>query len=523
MSNFRIMLSLIILLVFLSAVAAASSDANKQQVSLSKVKVKKAKANAKKKVKGGGNVVPAPITISTSIVVYSGFNCDDLFNTEEGLSIANALANAIAEAVLPLVATVEQTDCTDLTRRRLNDGLNLANGAPNNDLTYELTYTNDGTQTVTDVTATLAANTAITLSTVEGVTYVSSSISGTIEVTGSAITINDNAVATPNPSTIVVGNLGPKTYLLGVYVKGLFHDYMSDIVMTLQNPSGVSVDLLNDSGSRDYVDISAITFTDSALVSINEATDAGLYQPQNPLLPLSAAATVAGTWSLFVRDVVADGDGQISSWSLIFADPTHTSRSPTVAPSVSMAPTLPPVTKTFSSSGDTAQEIPSGTFLELMISITPEQMSVDVPEGVYLRVQKVTIHGFTHANPREVYFFLLHNDGMQMHYTDLGYTCDGYTQLINEGFAWSLPSVSNIDFSFLSKDEYLKVPVPSDALYFHDAAITSLEADASYIIKGGVVATSNKLSGEWSLYFQDCATGNIGTVKGFSITFGQMA
>src|SRR5215472_767054 len=142
------------------------------------------------------------------------------------------------------------------------------------------------------------------------------------------ITINDNASATPYPSTITLGSLG--IIDLNVTITGLTHGFPEDIGILLVGPTGQKVVLMNNTGGINPITVPiTITFDDQAATPVPNpifgTLPSGTYKPTNlapacpgnsfnppaPACPygtsLSAFNNVnsAGVWSLFVEDFAA--------------------------------------------------------------------------------------------------------------------------------------------------------------------------------------------------------------------------
>jgi subtilisin-like proprotein convertase family protein len=171
-----------------------------------------------------------------------------------------------------------------------------------------------------------------------------------------AITINDEDVATPYPSTINVTGLGGNVTSAKITLNGFSHSFPDDIGVLLQAPSGAA--LLMMDGAGDDPDMNNITFTlvDGGTVLPNlTAWGAGNWKPTGYFTgdPFDApgpgttyshpgpaggntatfASTFNGTvangdWKLYVIDFVAGDDGAISGgWTLEL-----TSDGPSVTP-----------------------------------------------------------------------------------------------------------------------------------------------------------------------------------------------
>ena len=171
------------------------------------------------------------------------------------------------------------------------------------------------------------------------------------------ITINDNAPATPSPSSVVVSNL-PTT---GVTVKsvtltGFSHTWSGDVNVVLQSPTGQNVILLGRLGNDAQVVANNVnlTFSNTAATSVPVTSPmaSGTYKPtnynpspfsflapgpQNVVTPVNPAnptlatftGNMNGTWKLFVEDRVGGDVGNISGgFSITFNDPTPGCTSP---------------------------------------------------------------------------------------------------------------------------------------------------------------------------------------------------
>jgi subtilisin-like proprotein convertase family protein len=159
------------------------------------------------------------------------------------------------------------------------------------------------------------------------------------------ITINDNASATPYPSTITLGSFGALD--VNVVVTGLTHGFPEDIGILLVGPGGQKVVLMNNTGGINPITVPInITIDDQAATNVPNpifgSLASGTYKPTNlapgcpgnsfnspaPACPygtsLSAFNTTnpAGAWSLYVEDFAAGDSGLISGgWSLQVTTP----------------------------------------------------------------------------------------------------------------------------------------------------------------------------------------------------------
>jgi len=181
-----------------------------------------------------------------------------------------------------------------------------------------------------------------TVSAVFGLGAMQSTITTQIFNNASAITINDNASATPYPSTIAVSGVSGTVTKVTATINGWTHTYSSDVGMLLVSPGGQKLKLLDNVGNNSSISGVVLTFDDSAAASLStSAITSGTYLPTDlatanvfnspapvgpygtTLLPL--AATPNGTWSLYVEDFYAVDLGSISGgWSLKFLSASNT-------------------------------------------------------------------------------------------------------------------------------------------------------------------------------------------------------
>jgi subtilisin-like proprotein convertase family protein len=174
------------------------------------------------------------------------------------------------------------------------------------------------------------------------------------------ITINDNAVASPYPSTINVSGFGGTTSNVTVTLKGFTHTFPDDVDVLLVSPTGQKYIMMSDVGGGGDVAAIDVTLDDAAAAGIPDAGPlaTGSFKPSNvgandpfaapaPAAPyLNAApgggdtfasafggANPNGVWSLYVVD---DATGDLGSfaggWSItISAQGARTCQAPTAA------------------------------------------------------------------------------------------------------------------------------------------------------------------------------------------------
>jgi len=158
----------------------------------------------------------------------------------------------------------------------------------------------------------------------------------TVTQTG-AITINDNASATPIPSQIGISNVVGTIEKVTVRLTGVTHGYPDDIDIVLRAPNGEEVLLMSDSGGQFDINAVELTFSQSASGSLPNDTQivTGTYLPSNfdlsvddnfdggsPVPPYGTSLDIFngdsanGNWGLFVRDDNVVDAGSILNWSL---------------------------------------------------------------------------------------------------------------------------------------------------------------------------------------------------------------
>lgn len=151
------------------------------------------------------------------------------------------------------------------------------------------------------------------------------------------ITLNDNASATPYPSTLNVSGLLGKIASVKVKLLGFNHTAPDEVDILLQGPTGKSVLLMSDAGGTAAAADAQLIFDDDADAPVADAGPlaSGSYQlsnyegvetlPGTTNLPPSASLTEAfagtdpnGTWSLYVVDDTEGNRGATISggWQL---------------------------------------------------------------------------------------------------------------------------------------------------------------------------------------------------------------
>jgi subtilisin-like proprotein convertase family protein len=182
-----------------------------------------------------------------------------------------------------------------------------------------------------------------------GVTAGSASAATQTFTNSSQITLNDNAPATPYPSTIPVSAFAGNVQKATVTLHSFTHTYPDDLVVDLVGPGGQNTLLMGyvggDSGDpQPFINLTFDQSSSNTLNSSDEATS-GTYQPSvdptespfslSPPAP-SGPLTLAdlnvfnshpanGNWQLFIEDQAGSDSGIIAGgWSLNLTAPINT-------------------------------------------------------------------------------------------------------------------------------------------------------------------------------------------------------
>jgi subtilisin-like proprotein convertase family protein len=159
------------------------------------------------------------------------------------------------------------------------------------------------------------------------------------------ITITDDSIASPYPSTINVNGFAGNVQKATVTLNGFTHTYPDDIAVLLVGPSGANSILMGRVGGSSDTGVISLTFDQSSPNTLNEDDTAtgGTYRPsQGPTIPdplsppapggpypvdLNALNTspANGTWKLFIEDQVSGDEGAVlGGWTLGLTAPVNT-------------------------------------------------------------------------------------------------------------------------------------------------------------------------------------------------------
>jgi subtilisin-like proprotein convertase family protein len=172
-----------------------------------------------------------------------------------------------------------------------------------------------------------------------------SALGQAVRTNPAGVAINDNAAATPYPSTIAVSNLVGTLQKVTVTLSKVTHAYPDDINVLLVSPAGKKFVLMSAAGGDPDINGVDLTFDSGVATSLPDFAQitSGTYKPTsykgeaiNTVFPAPAPGgpyslnlgdvlgdSPNGTWSLYVRDDQVGDAGSIASWSVnLFTTPT---------------------------------------------------------------------------------------------------------------------------------------------------------------------------------------------------------
>ena len=259
-----------------------------------------------------------------------GVTGNDAIDPDETVTVAFVLRNVGTANTTNVVATLLATGGVTGPSAPQSYGALLAGGAPvTNSFTFAATGECGGT-----LTATLALDDN---GTDLGSAVFEFSLGGTSDMVqsktnGSAITLIDNASASPYPATIEISGLVGTISKVTATLRGFSHQYPEDIDMILVSPGGQSVALMGAVGGGTDASSLTITFDDEAAVSISEPMVSGTFKPTGSIASMNSPAPAGpygsamaafnggdpnGTWKLYAVDAAATDSGSIAQgWAL---------------------------------------------------------------------------------------------------------------------------------------------------------------------------------------------------------------
>ena len=273
---------------------------------------------------------PAIATDGSTLIAESCGAGNSAVDPSESVTVALALRNVGTANTTNVVATLQTSGGVTSPSGAQNYGALSAGGAP---VTNPFTFIASGV---------CGGSVTATLSMVDGATDLGSvsyvfQLGGTTAATSTrtntaAITINDNAAATPYPSSISITGMAGTVSKVVVTLQGFSHAYPEDVDAILVGPGGQKVGLLGAAGGATAVTGLTLTFDDDASGQLSDPMTTGTWQPSGSVASMPGAAPAApygtalsdfigstpnGTWSLYVADAAAVDDGSISTgWKL---------------------------------------------------------------------------------------------------------------------------------------------------------------------------------------------------------------
>lgn len=157
--------------------------------------------------------------------------------------------------------------------------------------------------------------------------------------TGGAITINDNAAASPSPSNLVVSGLIGRVQNVNPQINGLTHAYIDDVGALLRGPDALKIRLFNGGTTTPLASVN-LSFVDDAatLFPFSGPVPTGSYRTwdyySSRVFTGDSTAEIAytlgeyrglqanGTWRLFMQDFAAGDAGSAVNWRLVFTTVT---------------------------------------------------------------------------------------------------------------------------------------------------------------------------------------------------------
>lgn len=282
----------------------------------------------------GGSILNAGSLLTAESGVVNG-----AIDPGETVSLLIAMRNVSGVDTTNLVATLLTTNGITAPSAAQNYGALINNGAS---VSRPFTFTANGTNGAT-VSATFQVQEQTGGTSYGRVTFTYVLGTSTTVFSNTAlITIVDNAVASPYPSSITVTGLVGTVSKVSLLVSNLYHPSPEDIDMLLAGPTGTNTMLMSDCGGGNFITNVSLTFDDAAVNSLPDSTliSSGTYKPTNfliaDLLPDPAPSPSAepnapygkllaafngtnpnGLWSLYLVDDLTIFSGSINrGWQL---------------------------------------------------------------------------------------------------------------------------------------------------------------------------------------------------------------
>lgn len=305
------------------------------------------------------------VVAGSSLVSETGGTRNGQIDPGENVTVALALRNKGGSNTVNLVATLQAGGGVSFSgAQSASYGALVAGGsAGTNNFTFTATGTNGGTVFVSLALEDRGPSATNNLGTV---TFPFTMGAINTFSNSAQIVINDNAPASPYPSTNTVSGLSGAIVGLTVTLHGLNHSYPDDINILLVSPSGRAAMLMSDAGGAfGTTNAVTLTFDDAAAIALPDegfritngtyravnyfeaannpastndafaAPPAGLTIPSAPYstnLSVFNGSNPNGDWLLYIMDDFGGDSGVIlNGWSLRLTSVT------TVNPSVDLA------------------------------------------------------------------------------------------------------------------------------------------------------------------------------------------
>ncbi len=220
------------------------------------------------------------------------------------------------------------------------------------------------------------------------------------------ITINDNAAATPYPSTITVSGIDGVISKATLTLSNVAHTFPKDIDVLLVGPAGQKVSLLSHVGSGYPITNVTLTFDDTAVnyLAPSNPIVSGTYKPTvlafgsffaSPAPPGPYSTNLAsfngtnpnGSWSLYVVDDTSFNMGSIGGWSLSLTTTAPVTSNADVLVATKTAPLSVIVSNLFTNTVTLTNYGPStatGVILTNTIPLGATLISVSLSQGSYV-------------------------------------------------------------------------------------------------------------------------------------------
>jgi subtilisin-like proprotein convertase family protein len=294
------------------------------------------------------SMAPNIVLTGSALVAENCSPTNGVIDPNETVTVNLALQNIGSANASNVVATLLATGGITSPSVPQSYGTLVAGGVA---VTNPFTFTASGA-CGSNITATVQIQTNATIFGTNTFTFTLGVVSATTNTFAnpSSISIPTSGsvgTASPYPSTITVSSVASVPSKVTVTLANINHTWPDDISILLVGPGGQNVMLMSDAGGNAGVTPMSnvtVTFDDTAATQLPQSTQitSGTYRPGDydpsetmdspaPVGPYGTALSVFngvnpnGTWSLYVDDDFAPGDGGsiASGWSLSFITGTN--------------------------------------------------------------------------------------------------------------------------------------------------------------------------------------------------------